>query len=51
MAVLALIHKRGGRRKPKTTLDLKPGATAAQVEEAAKGHVKATGDLVGTFAR
>jgi Raf kinase inhibitor-like YbhB/YbcL family protein len=34
-----------------TTLDLKPGATAAQVEEAAKGHVKATGDLVGTFAR
>jgi Raf kinase inhibitor-like YbhB/YbcL family protein len=32
-------------------LDLKPGATAAQVEEAAKGHVKATGDLVGTFAR
>jgi Raf kinase inhibitor-like YbhB/YbcL family protein len=33
-----------------TTLDLKPGATAAQVEEAAKGHVKASGDLVGTFA-
>ncbi|HVB82217.1 MAG TPA: YbhB/YbcL family Raf kinase inhibitor-like protein [Candidatus Binataceae bacterium] len=34
-----------------TVLDLKPGATAAQVEEAAQGHVKATGDLVGTFAR
>jgi Raf kinase inhibitor-like YbhB/YbcL family protein len=34
-----------------TALDLKPGATAAQVEEAAQGHVKATGDLVGTFAR
>lgn len=32
-------------------LDLQPGATAAQVEEAAKGHVKASGDLVGTFAR
>jgi Raf kinase inhibitor-like YbhB/YbcL family protein len=34
-----------------TTLDLKPGATAAEVETAAHGHVKATGDLVGTFAR
>ena len=34
-----------------TALDLKPGATAAEVEAAAKGHVKATGDLVGTFAR
>lgn len=34
-----------------TTLDLKPGATAAEVEAAAQGHVKATGDLVGTFAR
>jgi Raf kinase inhibitor-like YbhB/YbcL family protein len=34
-----------------TALSLKPGATAAQVEEAAQGHVKATGDLVGTFAR
>jgi Raf kinase inhibitor-like YbhB/YbcL family protein len=33
-----------------TTLDLKPGASAAQVEEAAKGHVRASGDLVGTFA-
>jgi Raf kinase inhibitor-like YbhB/YbcL family protein len=32
-------------------LSLQPGATAAQVEEAARGHVKATGDLVGTFAR
>jgi Raf kinase inhibitor-like YbhB/YbcL family protein len=32
-------------------LTLKPGATAAQVEEAAQGHVKATGDLVGTFGR
>lgn len=34
-----------------TSLDLKPGATAAQVEQAAQGHVKSTGDLVGTFAR
>jgi Raf kinase inhibitor-like YbhB/YbcL family protein len=34
-----------------TALDLKPGATAAEVEAAAQGHVKATGDLVGTFAR
>ncbi len=34
-----------------TALDLKPGATAAQVEEAVRGHVKATGELVGTFAR
>jgi Raf kinase inhibitor-like YbhB/YbcL family protein len=34
-----------------TALSLKPGATAAQVEQAAQGHVKATGDLVGTFAR
>lgn len=34
-----------------TALSLEPGATAAQVEEAARGHVKATGDLVGTFAR
>lgn len=32
-------------------LSLQPGATAAQVEEAAQGHVKATGDLVGTFSR
>jgi Raf kinase inhibitor-like YbhB/YbcL family protein len=32
-------------------LDLKPGATAAQVEAAARGHVKATGALIGTFAR
>ncbi|HVA41564.1 MAG TPA: YbhB/YbcL family Raf kinase inhibitor-like protein [Candidatus Binataceae bacterium] len=32
-------------------LDLKPGATAAQVEEAAQGHVRANGELVGTFAR
>jgi len=32
-------------------LILQPGATAAQVEEAAHGHVTATGDLVGTFAR
>jgi Raf kinase inhibitor-like YbhB/YbcL family protein len=32
-------------------LDLKPGATAAQVEAAAQGHVKAAGELVGTFAR
>lgn len=34
-----------------TALSLKPGATAEQVEEAAKGHIKAAGDLVGTFAR
>jgi len=34
-----------------TALDLKPGATAAEVEAAARGHVKATADLVGTFAR
>lgn len=34
-----------------TTLNLKPGATAAQVEEAMRGHVKASGELVGTFAR
>ena len=34
-----------------TALDLKAGAPAAEVEKAAKGHVKATGDLVGTFAR
>jgi Raf kinase inhibitor-like YbhB/YbcL family protein len=34
-----------------TALDLKPGATAEEVESAAKGHVTATGDLVGTFAR
>ena len=34
-----------------TALSIKPDATAAQVEEAAQGHVKADGDLVGTFAR
>ncbi|HEY2525430.1 MAG TPA: YbhB/YbcL family Raf kinase inhibitor-like protein [Candidatus Binataceae bacterium] len=34
-----------------TALDLKPGATANEVESATKGHVKATGELVGTFAR
>ena len=34
-----------------TALDLKPGATANEVESAAKGHIKATGELVGTFAR
>jgi len=34
-----------------TALDLRPGATAAEVEAAARGHVKAAGDLVGTFAR
>ena len=33
------------------TLSLNPGATAAQVEEAIKGHVKGSGELVGTFAR
>lgn len=34
-----------------TALDLKPGATAAQVKAAAQGHIKATGALIGTFAR
>jgi Raf kinase inhibitor-like YbhB/YbcL family protein len=34
-----------------TALDLKPGATAAQVETAAHGHVIASGELLGTFAR
>jgi Raf kinase inhibitor-like YbhB/YbcL family protein len=34
-----------------TALDLRPGATAAEVEAAAQGHVKATGALIGTFAR
>jgi Raf kinase inhibitor-like YbhB/YbcL family protein len=33
------------------TLSLKPGATAAQVEEAIQGHVKRSCELVGTFAR
>ncbi len=33
------------------TLDLKPGASAQQVEAASRGHVKAEADLVGTFAR
>jgi len=33
------------------TLGLKPGATAAQVEAASGGHLKAQADLVGTFAR
>ena len=32
-------------------LELNPGATVSEVESAAKGHVKATGELVGTFAR
>jgi Raf kinase inhibitor-like YbhB/YbcL family protein len=34
-----------------TALDLRPGATAAEVEKAAQGHVIATGELLGTFAR
>ena len=34
-----------------TRLDLKPGASSDEVEQAASGHVKATGELVGTFAR
>jgi Raf kinase inhibitor-like YbhB/YbcL family protein len=34
-----------------TTLSLNPGATAAQVEQAIQGHVKGSGELVGTFAR
>jgi len=32
-------------------LDLAAGATAHQVEQAVKGHVLASADLVGTFAR
>jgi Raf kinase inhibitor-like YbhB/YbcL family protein len=34
-----------------TRLDLKPGASSDAVEQAASGHVKAKGELVGTFAR
>jgi|SRR5690348_1776073 Raf kinase inhibitor-like YbhB/YbcL family protein len=34
-----------------TALDLKPGATAADLETAARGHVIAGGELLGTFAR
>jgi Raf kinase inhibitor-like YbhB/YbcL family protein len=34
-----------------TTLSLNPGATAAQVEQAIQGHVKGSGELVGTFGR
>jgi hypothetical protein len=34
-----------------TALSLKPGAMAAQVEQAIQGHVKGTGEVVGTFAR
>jgi Raf kinase inhibitor-like YbhB/YbcL family protein len=34
-----------------TMLSLNPGATAAQVEQAIQGHVKGSGELVGTFAR
>ena len=34
-----------------TMVDIKSDATAAQLEKAAQGHVKAAGDLVGTFAR
>jgi Raf kinase inhibitor-like YbhB/YbcL family protein len=33
------------------TLDLTPGAKADEVEQAIKGHVLASTDLVGTFAR
>ena len=32
-------------------LDLKPAASAAEVKEAARGHVIASGELIGTFAR
>ncbi len=32
-------------------LDLKPGASAAEVKEAARGHVIASGELIGTFSR
>jgi Raf kinase inhibitor-like YbhB/YbcL family protein len=34
-----------------TKLDLKPGASAAQVEDAMKGHVLAETDMVGIFGR
>jgi Raf kinase inhibitor-like YbhB/YbcL family protein len=34
-----------------TRLNLKPGASADEVEQAASGHLTATGELVGTFAR
>jgi len=34
-----------------SALDLKSGATANDVESAAQGHVKASGELIGTFAR
>jgi Raf kinase inhibitor-like YbhB/YbcL family protein len=34
-----------------TTLDLKPGASAAQVEAASRGHVKGETELIGIFAR
>ena len=34
-----------------TRLNLKPGASADEVEQAARAHVKAAGELVGTFAR
>jgi hypothetical protein len=32
-------------------VNLNPGATAAQVEQAIQGHVKGSGELVGTFGR
>ena len=32
-------------------LDLKQGASAAEVNQAAKGHIIAAGELIGTFAR
>lgn len=34
-----------------TTLNLKPGATAAEVEKAMAGHVLAKGELMGRFSR
>jgi hypothetical protein len=34
-----------------TKLELKPGATADDVEQAAKGHTLAEADLVGIFER
>ena len=40
-----------GATPESTTLSLNPGPTAAQVEEAIQGHVKGSGELVGTFAR
>jgi Raf kinase inhibitor-like YbhB/YbcL family protein len=34
-----------------TTLDLPPGATKKELLDAIKGHVRATGEIVGTYSR